>query len=58
MADTELITPVAGEPGDYNIPVIQEFRSNGGKVGGMFEGVPSCCSPTEARRAAVRGSAR
>ena len=40
MADTELITPVAGEPGDYNIPVIQEFRSNAGKVGGMFEGAP------------------
>lgn len=40
MADAELITPVAGEPGDYNIPVIQEFRTNAGKVGGMFEGAP------------------
>ncbi|MFD9247127.1 nitroreductase family deazaflavin-dependent oxidoreductase [Streptomyces sp. NPDC059556] len=40
MSNPELITPVAGEPGDYNIPVVQEFRTNGGKVGGMFEGAP------------------
>jgi deazaflavin-dependent oxidoreductase (nitroreductase family) len=25
---------------DYNQPVIEEFRANGGKVGGSFEGFP------------------
>jgi deazaflavin-dependent oxidoreductase (nitroreductase family) len=25
---------------DYNTPVIEEFRGNGGKVGGTFEGFP------------------
>lgn len=24
----------------FNRPVIEEFRANGGKVGGMFEGAP------------------
>jgi deazaflavin-dependent oxidoreductase (nitroreductase family) len=28
------------EPDDYNRPVIKEFRANGGKVGGPFEGLP------------------
>ena len=25
---------------DFNAPIIEEFRANGGKVGGMFEGAP------------------
>jgi len=28
------------EPGDFNTRVIDEFRANGGKVGGPFEGAP------------------
>ncbi|MHB1468782.1 MAG: nitroreductase family deazaflavin-dependent oxidoreductase [Solirubrobacteraceae bacterium] len=28
------------QPSDFNARVIDEFRSNGGKVGGMFEGSP------------------
>ncbi|MGW3420408.1 nitroreductase/quinone reductase family protein [Streptomyces phaeochromogenes] len=31
-------TPAEGDPGSYNLPVMQEFRQNGGKVGGPFEG--------------------
>ena len=27
-------------PGDFNAKVIDEFRANGGRVGGMFEGTP------------------
>ncbi|MGO4615230.1 nitroreductase/quinone reductase family protein [Nocardia sp. 2YAB30] len=27
-------------PGDFNRAIIAEFRANGGKVGGMFEGAP------------------
>jgi deazaflavin-dependent oxidoreductase (nitroreductase family) len=29
-----------GNPNDWNQKVIEEFRANGGKVGGMFEGTP------------------
>lgn len=28
------------EPADWNTTVISEFRANGGKVGGQFEGAP------------------
>ena len=28
------------EPNDWNRAVIEEFRANGGRVGGMFEGKP------------------
>jgi deazaflavin-dependent oxidoreductase (nitroreductase family) len=28
------------EANDFNGPIIEEFRANGGKVGGMFEGAP------------------
>jgi deazaflavin-dependent oxidoreductase (nitroreductase family) len=28
------------EAEDFNAPVIEEFRANGGVVGGMFEGMP------------------
>jgi deazaflavin-dependent oxidoreductase (nitroreductase family) len=28
------------EAADFNAPVIEEFRANGGVVGGMFEGMP------------------
>lgn len=27
-------------PADFNAQVIEEFRANGGKAGGMFEGMP------------------
>jgi deazaflavin-dependent oxidoreductase (nitroreductase family) len=27
-------------PADFNASVIEEFRANGGRVGGMFEGAP------------------
>jgi deazaflavin-dependent oxidoreductase (nitroreductase family) len=27
-------------PADFNTQVIEEFRTNGGKAGGMFEGMP------------------
>ena len=27
-------------PADFNAQIIDEFRTNGGKVGGMFEGTP------------------
>ena len=27
-------------PNDFNAQVIEEFRANGGKAGGMFEGMP------------------
>jgi deazaflavin-dependent oxidoreductase (nitroreductase family) len=27
-------------PADFNTQVIEEFRANGGKAGGMFEGMP------------------
>ena len=28
------------EPGDFNTRIIEEFRANGGKVGGPFDGAP------------------
>ncbi len=28
------------DPDDFDGPIIEEFRANGGKVGGMFEGAP------------------
>jgi len=28
------------DPNDFNIKIIEEFRANGGKVGGQFEGAP------------------
>ncbi|WP_405619765.1 nitroreductase family deazaflavin-dependent oxidoreductase [Streptomyces sp. NBC_01511] len=31
-------TPAEGDPGAYNLPVITQFRENGGKVGPPFEG--------------------
>lgn len=27
-------------PADFNAKVIDEFRANGGRVGGVFEGMP------------------
>jgi hypothetical protein len=35
--------PVMADGDDFNGKVISEFRANGGKVGGFFEGAPSCC---------------
>jgi deazaflavin-dependent oxidoreductase (nitroreductase family) len=47
--------PAEGEPGAYNIPVIQQFRENGGKVGGPFEGADLILLTT---RGARSGTAR
>jgi hypothetical protein len=37
---------------DFNGKVIEEFRANGGKVGGWFEGAPLLLLHHEERRAA------
>ena len=34
------------ERDDWNRNVIEEFRTNDGVVGGMFEGASRCCSCT------------
>jgi deazaflavin-dependent oxidoreductase (nitroreductase family) len=31
---------MSGSPADFNARVIEEFRANGGRVGGPFEGLP------------------
>jgi deazaflavin-dependent oxidoreductase (nitroreductase family) len=31
---------MSATPADFNASVIEEFRANGGKAGGMFEGMP------------------
>jgi deazaflavin-dependent oxidoreductase (nitroreductase family) len=31
---------LAPDPSNFNQQIIEEFRANGGKVGGMFEGAP------------------
>jgi deazaflavin-dependent oxidoreductase (nitroreductase family) len=31
---------VSASPDDFNAKIIDEFRANGGRVGGMFEGTP------------------
>jgi deazaflavin-dependent oxidoreductase (nitroreductase family) len=31
---------MSATPADFNAGVIEEFRANGGKAGGMFEGMP------------------
>jgi deazaflavin-dependent oxidoreductase (nitroreductase family) len=33
-----MTNPAAGEANDYNAEIIKEFRANGGRVGGMWEG--------------------
>jgi len=43
------------EADDWNSKIIAEFRANGGKVGGPFEGHRSCCCTPPARGAASRG---
>ncbi|MFD3686946.1 nitroreductase/quinone reductase family protein [Nocardiopsis sp. NPDC058631] len=35
---TDPYVPTAPHVSDFNIPVVEEFRANGGRVGGMFEG--------------------
>lgn len=39
MSDNEQNDTTAA-PDDFNQQIIEEFRANGGKVGGMFEGQP------------------
>jgi deazaflavin-dependent oxidoreductase (nitroreductase family) len=34
------IGAMSATPADFNQQVIEEFRANGGKAGGMFEGMP------------------
>jgi deazaflavin-dependent oxidoreductase (nitroreductase family) len=34
------VTAVSNEINDFNAQIVDEFRANAGKVGGMFEGVP------------------
>jgi len=37
---------------DFNRQIIDEFHSNGGKVGGMFQGATlRCCTTVAPRRA-------
>ena len=38
------------DPQDWNTKIIQEFRANGGKVGGQFEGAPLLLLTTTGRR--------
>ena len=38
------------DPGDWNTKIINEFRSNGGKVGPPFEGAPLLLLTTTGRR--------
>jgi hypothetical protein len=33
-----MANPATGETGDYNAQIINEFRANQGRVGGMWEG--------------------
>ena len=40
---------------DWNQSVIEEFRANGGKVGGMFEGAPLCSSIMSAPEPGTQG---
>ncbi|MCX5415071.1 nitroreductase family deazaflavin-dependent oxidoreductase [Streptomyces sp. NBC_00059] len=47
--------PAEGDPGAYNLQVIQQFRENGGKVGGPFEGAALILLTT---RGAKSGQAR
>ena len=39
---------------DWNRAIIEEFRANGGKVGGPFEGGTLCSSPQPAPNRAGR----
>ena len=32
--------PAVADFDDFNTKIVEEFRANGGKVGGMFEGAP------------------
>jgi deazaflavin-dependent oxidoreductase (nitroreductase family) len=38
------------DPGDWNTKIIKEFRENGGKVGGPFQGAPLLLLTTTGRR--------
>ena len=44
----------APAPGDWNRAVIEEFRANGGKVGGPFEGTPVLLLTTTGSRTGRR----
>jgi deazaflavin-dependent oxidoreductase (nitroreductase family) len=41
------------DPGDWNTKIIKEFRENGGKVGGPFQGAPLLLLTTTGRRSGV-----
>lgn len=43
---------------EFNKGIIEEFRSNGGKVGGPSKAPLCCCSPAPAPNPASAGSRR
>ena len=43
---------------DWNGRIMAEFRANGGRVGGNFEGAPSCSCTIKAARAVASTSTR
>ncbi len=45
-----------GNPNDWNKSIIEEFRANGGKVGGQFAGKPLALLRTVGARAGSRVS--
>ncbi|GAA3007436.1 nitroreductase family deazaflavin-dependent oxidoreductase [Streptomyces fulvorobeus] len=45
--------PAADDPGAYNLQVIQQFRENGGKVGGPFEGAALILLTTKGARSGL-----
>ena len=42
------------DPNDWNAGIIEEFRANGGAVGGQFEGAPLLLLTTTGRRSGER----
>lgn len=41
---------------DFNAPMIEQFRANGGKLGGNFEGAHRCCCSTRRVRSRARSA--
>jgi deazaflavin-dependent oxidoreductase (nitroreductase family) len=49
------LAPVVADVNDFNAKIIEDFRANGGKVGGPFDGAPVVLlTTTGARSGAVR----
>jgi len=47
-----------GNPNDWNKAIIEEFRANGGRVGGRFAGMPLLMLHTIGARASSHASIR